>query len=263
MSRKTFRFFLRELSWEKRRIVPGLDLAAAKVAFSDPPEMRSQNPADLEVEYMWISDVEFDGQQVSGVLLNEPDSVKSVREGDRVSVKPNQIVDWLYSVMGEVCGGFTIQALRLQMGKRELKQHDSAWGMDFGALGGVKLVPSDFLPEGAEKKRTSIPDLEGVFIQGDYKVIDELEHPMSVSARSMIEESLAANPGLLMEVDDSGLPILHTLTIAGSLDGVDVCLRQGADPNQPAANGVTPVQLAKALGWKKVLARLEQAGARR
>ena len=66
-----------------------------------------------------------------------------------------------------------------------------------------------------------------------------------------------------MEVDDSGLPILHTLTIAGSLDGVDVCLRQGADPNQPAANGVTPVQLAKALGWKKVLARLEQAGARR
>ena len=261
LSRKTFRFFLRELSWEKRRIVPGLDIAAVKVAFSDPPEMRSQIPGELDVEYMWLSEVEFDGRKLRGVLLNEPDSLQSVHEGDHVEVNPNKIVDWLYSVMGEVCGGFTIQAMRNKMDKRELKQHDKAWGMDFCETGVMRLVPDSYLPEDVQKKRTNVPDVPNMFIQGDYKVIDSLEHPMSVNTREMLEESLAGDPSFLQMTDESGLPLIHTLTIAGSLDGVDVCLNHGADPNQTAENGMTPAKLAKGLGWKKVLARLEQAGA--
>jgi hypothetical protein len=34
---------------------------------------------------------------------------------------------------------------------------------------------------------------------------------------------------------------------------------RGADPEQLTANGLTAAMLAKILGWKKVLARLEQA----
>jgi ankyrin repeat protein len=51
------------------------------------------------------------------------------------------------------------------------------------------------------------------------------------------------------------------MTIAGSLDGVDVCLNYGANPNQMAKNGMTAAKLAKGLGWKKVLSRLQTAGA--
>ncbi|HPR63340.1 MAG TPA: DUF2314 domain-containing protein [Thermoanaerobaculia bacterium] len=32
-ARETFKYFWRELSWEKRRIVPGLDMALVKIAF--------------------------------------------------------------------------------------------------------------------------------------------------------------------------------------------------------------------------------------
>lgn len=260
--RKTLRFFLRELSWENRRIIPGLELAAVKVAFSDPPELRSSNPADLEVEYMWISEVEFDGRTVKGVLLNQPDSLQSVSEGDRVSVHPKEVVDWLYSVMGETCGGFTVQRFRSRMSKRERKQHDEAWGLDFGAPGVVRLVPDDYLPEETASKRTAIPEIEGMFIQGSYKTIDQLEHPMSINMRESLEETLGNDPEMLSATDAAGLPLLHSLTVAGSLDGVDVCLRHGADPNEKAANGVTPARLAKGLGWKKVLQRLVEAGAR-
>ena len=261
LARKTFRFFLRELSWEKRRIIPGLEVAAVKVAFSDPPNIKSQDPTDLDTEYMWINDVDFDGRMVSGVLLNEPESLQSVRAGDHVSVAPKQVVDWLYSVMGEVCGGFTVQLMRKQMGRRELAQHDEAWGLEFGEPGSVKLVPADFLSDEAANKKVKLPELDGMFIQGDFKEIERVEHPMSVNARSMIEESLNESPEMLYEEDDAGLPLLHSLTIAGSLDGVDACLARGADPNQTSGNGLTPVQLAKGLGWKKVLARLEQAAA--
>lgn len=259
--RKTFRFFLRELSWERRRIVPGLDMAAVKIAFSDPPDLKGGHPSELDVEYMWVSDIEFDGKKITGVLLNEPDSIKSVKQGDKITASPSQIVDWAYSIMGEVCGGFTIQEMRRHMSKKELKQHDNAWGLEFGTPGVVRLVPESHLPDDGKNVTTPIPDLEGISILGDYKIIESLEHPMSVNMRSSLEEMLTKNPEHLESADDMGLTLLHQMTIAGSLDGVDVCLKRGANPNQMAKNGMTAAKLAKGLGWKKVLSRLQTAGA--
>ena len=257
--RKTFRFFMREWSWENRRIVPGLDMAYVKVAFSDPPEMRTNAPGELEVEYMWISDVVFDGKRIHGVLLNQPDSLKSVKEGDSVTVSPKQIVDWIYSVMGEVCGGFTIQKMRLGMDAGELKSHDDAWGLDFGDPGGIRLVPETYLEDEWKNKRTRIPKIDGMFIYGDFKKLSEMEHPMSINMRPSLEEQAVGNSDLLNSTDESGFNMLHSLAIAGSYDGVDVCLNNGMDPNQKAANGATPISLAKQLGWSKVVKRLEQA----
>ena len=84
---------------------------------------------------------------------------------------------------------------------------------------------------------------------------------MSVNMRNSLEESIRKNPEYLHMADDLGLSMLHHMAIAGSLDGVDVCLNCGADPDEKAANGLTAAALAKGLGWKKVQARLEQAGA--
>lgn len=259
LARKTFRYFMREWSWESRRIIPGLDFAAVKVAFSDPPEVKNPDPNALEVEYMWVSDVSFDGKRLKGTLLNQPDTLLSFKEGDPIDVSPKKIVDWMYSVLGEVCGGFSVQQMRIAMSKKELKQHDNAWGMSFGTPGGVRLVPESYMPEQGKTQKTKIPELEGMFIHGSIRQLDAMEHPMSVNMRDSLDEQLREDGSFLHSLDDDGFTILHGLALAGSLDGVDVCLDRGADPNTKAKNGVTPLILAKQLGWKKVVKRLEEA----
>ena len=46
-ARETFRYFVREMSWERRRIVPAMDLKAAKAVFFDDP--------NGPVEHMWVA----------------------------------------------------------------------------------------------------------------------------------------------------------------------------------------------------------------
>lgn len=84
-ARKTFGYFWRELAWERRRIVPALDMAAVKAPFADGPPSPQQTDHP-QVEEMWISEVDFDGQAVSGELLNSPNWLTSVKEGDEVRV---------------------------------------------------------------------------------------------------------------------------------------------------------------------------------
>ncbi len=208
---------------------------------------------------MWLLDVDFDGRRVSGSLINSPHSLQSFSEGDQVEIAGKQISDWMYVIAGAVYGGFTVDVLRSRMGKSERKQHDQAWGLEFGDVGIVNLVPPDFIGEAPPKK--------GLFSrfaakqeQQDYGKVAANEHPMSVNMRESLEQQLADHRDFLKEVDDHGFTLLHQLALAGSLDGVEVCLKFDADPTLPAANGMTPYELAKALGWKKVMARLEAAG---
>jgi uncharacterized protein YegJ (DUF2314 family) len=84
-ARASFRYFWRELSWERRRIVPGLDLASVKAPFSD--SGKGSHTGDTpEMEHMWLSEVDFDGQFVSGVLLNAPNWLKTVKQGDHARI---------------------------------------------------------------------------------------------------------------------------------------------------------------------------------
>ena len=143
-ARQTFRFFWREMAWEQRRIVPGLELAAVKGSFSDPPEVRARNPGGLEAEHMWLLDVDFDGRHLSGTLINSPHSLQTYSEGDQVKISGVQISDWMYAVSGNVYGAFTVDVLRGRMSKPERQQHDDAWGFDFGEVGVINYVPHEF-----------------------------------------------------------------------------------------------------------------------
>jgi uncharacterized protein YegJ (DUF2314 family) len=260
-ARQTFRFFWREMAWEQRRIVPALELAAVKACFSDPPEIQAQNPGGLEAEHMWLLEVDFDGRQLHGTLINSPDSLQSFSEGDRVKIPGKQISDWMYVVAGQVYGGFTVDLIRSRMGKGERKQHDQAWGFDFGDVGVVNLVPPEYIGEAPAKKKGLLSRFAGSkSTPQDYAVVAATEHPMSANMRESLEQTLTEKPDFVHEADDRGYNFLHNLSLAGSLDGVDVCLKHGADPNKRAPNGMTPFALAKSLGWKKVMARLQQAG---
>ncbi len=262
-ARQTFKFFWREMAWERRRIVPGLDVAAVKVACSDPPEVRAQNPDGLEVEHMWIVDVDFDGKRIQGTLINSPHTLRSFEEGDQVTVTGKQLSDWMYAIAGHVYGGFTVDVLRSRMPTSERTQHDKAWGLDFGPVGVVPIVPPDYIGDPAPKKKGLFSFFGGVAASTpqDYAKVAATEHPMSVNMRQSLEATLAKNPSLVHETDDHGYNFLHQLSLAGSYDGVDICLKCGADPKKPARNGMTPLALAKCLGWKRVMERLQQAGA--
>ena len=261
-ARQTFKYFWREVSWERRRIVPALDLAAVKATFSDPPEVRAQNPGGMEAEHMWLLEVDFDGKQIQGTLINSPHSLKSVREGDRVKISISQLCDWMYVVEGKVYGGFTVDLMRSRMKDHERMEHDQAWGFDFGEAGEVQLVPPGYIGESNGKKGLFSFFSKPKKSTQDFAKVAATEHPMSVNMRESLDQALTKDPQMIQHVDDNGFHILHQLSLAGSWDGVDVCLKHGADPGQVASNGMTPLALAKSLDWTRVVELLEKTGAK-
>jgi uncharacterized protein YegJ (DUF2314 family) len=222
-ARQTFKFFWRELSWEQRRIVPAFDLTCVKVAFAERGN----------VEHMWVGDVGFDGEFVTGTLMNEPNDLGSIHEGDSVRAKlSDRLSDWMLSTAGRpVLGGYTIQVLRAEMSAKERREHDDAWGLDFGDPAHVKL------PE-----------------QGD-------DHPMALNMAASLDDYLTKNPGALNAAnDEDGFTMLHRESLAGNANIVAILLKRGAKLDARTKGNKTALDLARALSWSKIESMLTAAG---
>lgn len=229
-AQETFKYFWRELSWELRRIVPALDLAFVKVAFM---ENVSYQTSPI-VEHMWINEVEFDGYTVSGVLVNDPLELSNVKNGDFVEVPLNQISDWLFTSGGKTYGGFTIQVLRSGMDQQERKEHDEAWGLDFGDYNDISIV----------------------FEQKQYPE-NLVEHPMSINMKDKLAAFIKENPEQLTNQDEAGYTILHREIVAGNRSSVEVLLQLGADKDLKTGKGNSALELAKQVGWEQIIPLLE------
>lgn len=256
-ARATFRYFWREICWERQRIIPGLDVACVKIPFFDPPGTKLP-PGAPEAEQMWVDEVDFDGDSVTGVLVNSPNWLQSVKEGDKVKVPLKQITDWMYSIADEVFGAFTVNRIRSQMNKSELAQHDAAWGLNFGDPNSPRVVPMEWFTKKAGfmgKLFTGGPK------QLSIEELDQLEHPMALNMTESLEKFLKEDPENVGLSDDNGVTIIHRLAMAGSPKGVEVALRNGADLNRRTKAGKTPLQLAQILGWKNVVDLLRSKGA--
>lgn len=243
-ARATFRYFWRELSWERRRIVPGLDLACVKAPFSDGESSTGAEDAP-QVEQMWMSDVDFDAQYVSGVLLNQPNWLQTISQGDSARFALGQITDWMYVISGEVFGAYTVNLMRSRMGRKERQEHDAAWGLDFGDPTKIRVVPE--------------PKQGGGLLKNWFgaRPADDQEHPMSEGMAAKLKEQLAKQPELLSSKDDKGRTFLHQEALAGNAATVKVLLAAGADRNAKTDRGLTPLALAKSLRWDKVVALLQ------
>lgn len=233
-ARTTFRYFWREIAWEKRRIVPALDLAYIKASFSD-SEQAAPVPGKAEVEQMWINEIDFDGEIVSGVLLNAPNWLKTVKAGDSVQMPLDHISDWMYAIGGDVYGAYTVNLMRSRMSERERREHDRAWGLNFGDPRRIRVVPEAQMPE-------------------------TQEHPMSEAMAPVLRDQLAQNPAIRDTQGDQGWTLLHDEALAGSAATVRVLLESGADPNAMTDHGWTPLRCARSLGWDKVVALLKNSG---
>jgi uncharacterized protein len=122
---------------------------------------------------MWVGDISFDGKVITGNLLNQPNQIENLNQGDIVQFDREEISDWMYSISDKVYGAFTVNVLRSRMKNKELKEHDDAWGLNFGDPRNLNIDPmlsfSDFLLTPS---------------------IDLPEHPMSVNMVDKSEDGI-------------------------------------------------------------------------
>lgn len=240
----SFRHFWRELSWERRRIVPGLEMTMVKLPFTDGPRTDGKS----EFEHMWIGDVGFDGDSVSGTLLNSPNWLTSVSEGDAVSVPFGHLTDWMMTAEGRAYGGFTVNQMRSRMSRRERAEHDQAWGLDFGDPADVQVE----IRRQAQSKGGILAALFGRGSRSQAAPEGFRDHPMCVNMLPSIEAQLQADRSLAGALGDDGWTWLHQEALSGNLGVVKLLVSHGADCAVRTPNGHTAAELAQKIGWTDI-----------
>lgn len=221
-AQKSFKYFWRELYWEYRRIVPGHDFAMVKIPF----EQALDEQTEPIIEHMWINNIDFDGEFITGELVNDPNELTNVTKGDSISKKISEIDDWMISIEGKTYGGFTIQAMRSGMSDKERNNHDKAWGLDFGDYKEVLLV---------YKQKENPENL--------------VEHPMSKNMAEKMREFLKENPNELTVEDENGLTLLHKEAIAGNKTNIEILLELGADKTKTSKANKTALDYSQIMHW--------------
>lgn len=61
-------------------------------------------------EHLWVSDLEKEGETISGTIGNAPGLVQVVKEGDRVEVPEELISDWMFGRDEKMVGNRTLRA---------------------------------------------------------------------------------------------------------------------------------------------------------
>jgi len=226
-AKDTFKYFWRELSWEYRRIVPALDMAMVKIAFSD------DSLADLsqQTEYLWVNDLSFDGTTIYGTVLNQPHWLTNVSEGDVVQVGLDVLTDWIFTINGKVYGAFTINQMRASMSEEERVEHDEMWGLEFGDPHIIELATTEN---------------------------EEDEHPMSLNMLESLKETLKTSNEVLEYRDEWGETMLHYEALAGNLAQVVLLLSYKLDATIVNKNGDRAIDLAKKMGWNQIVDILEE-----
>lgn len=72
-----------------------------------------------ETEHVWINEPEFDGERFTGYIASVPVGLTSWSYGDKVTVTPDGISDWVAVFDGTLYGGFTLHVLRPRMTAEE------------------------------------------------------------------------------------------------------------------------------------------------
>jgi uncharacterized protein YegJ (DUF2314 family) len=83
------------------------------------------------VEFMWLSDVTFDGDIFAGTVANNPRHLTGVRMMDRREVSPLEIEDWMIIDDGRLVGGYSMRVLAERMSPAERAEMERHMGFTF------------------------------------------------------------------------------------------------------------------------------------
>lgn len=124
--------------------------------------------------------------------------------------------------------------MRSDMSAQERKEHDKAWGLEFGDYNETLIVSQQKeYPENLE------------------------EHPMSKNMREKLIEFIKDNPDELTHADEEGYTLLHRETIAGNKTSVEVLLAAGMDKDAKTNQGYTALDFAAKLDWQHIIPLFE------
>jgi uncharacterized protein YegJ (DUF2314 family) len=81
--------------------------------FTIKTDFREMIDGEEVVEWMWVEVDRAVGDGFEGTLGNDPESLRSVKLGDRVTVRTDRIADWMYEIEGDppFAGGFSVKVL--------------------------------------------------------------------------------------------------------------------------------------------------------
>jgi uncharacterized protein YegJ (DUF2314 family) len=74
------------------------------------------------VEHFWVTDIERRDGKMMGTINNDPDTVASVKLGDKIEIPEADISDWLYMRDGKMVGNLTLKPLFKQMPEEEVER---------------------------------------------------------------------------------------------------------------------------------------------
>ena len=126
-ARDSFDEFWAEVSADHGRAIPVLESAMLKVYFAD-------ESAPDDGEHLWVSEVDYDGSEISGVVASDPLHLSYPKLGERVAFPLERLSDWLIVHDGRAKGAYTVQLLRERMTESERAEHDSNYPFKFAPI---------------------------------------------------------------------------------------------------------------------------------
>jgi uncharacterized protein YegJ (DUF2314 family) len=77
-----------------------------------------------KVEHLWITRVTYDGKNFHGQIDNRPEEVNNVHMGQRVTVAPQEVSDWMFLKDGKLIGGYTTRVLYARLSPEDKAEFD-------------------------------------------------------------------------------------------------------------------------------------------
>ncbi len=76
-----------------------------------------------KTEFIWLSNIERKEGKMFGTIDNDPETVHTVKSGDRIAIPEPDISDWFYMRDGKMIGNYTIRVLFKQMSADEVAKY--------------------------------------------------------------------------------------------------------------------------------------------
>jgi uncharacterized protein YegJ (DUF2314 family) len=77
-----------------------------------------------KVEHLWIRRITYDGHNFHGQIDNQPTEVNNVHQGQRVTVPPEAVTDWMFLKDGKLMGAYTTRVLYARLSPDDKAEFD-------------------------------------------------------------------------------------------------------------------------------------------